>query len=461
MTLNNLGTLLQANNEIGGAKKAYEEALQIRRKLPEKNRDFYLPDVAMTLNNLGTLLKANNEMDGAKKAYEEALQIRRKLAEKNPYVYLSGVANTLNNLGVLLSDNNEMGGAKKAYEEALQIRRKLAEKNRDVYLPDVAETLTDLGNLLQTNSELNGAKKAYEEALQIRKKLADKNRDVYLPAVAITLNNLGTLLQANNEMNGAKKAYEEALQIRRQLAEKNPRLYNLAVAMTDINIGLFYEQLLKSTRDMSLKAVGLELMQDAEKRLELFPETHPKVQRYRADIHRITQFFKDFDESVFQFLQQIERLERLSALVKANETEKDPHQKVQRQQEIIGLLSEIKSELEMVRPGNKELANLIAEKYGYLACYQLFVQQFAEAEQSAHIGLTKAPNEEWINTNLVLALLYQGKWEAAKQIYESLKDKPYGDSTYRATFLKDLTALEKEGITHPDVAKARKLLENK
>jgi tetratricopeptide (TPR) repeat protein len=224
--------------------------------------------------------------------------------------------------------------------------------------------------------------------------------------------------------------------------------------MTDINIGLFYEQLLKSTRDMSLKAVGLELMQDAEKHLELFPETHPKVQQYRADIHRITQFFKDFDESVFQFLQQIERL---SALVKANETEKDPHQKVQRQQEIISILSEI----EKVMPGNKELANLMTKKYGSLAWYQLFVQQFAEAEQSARMGLTKDPNEEWINTNLALALLYQSKWEAAKQIYESLKDKPYGDSTYRATFLEDLAALEKEGITHPDVAKARKLLENK
>ena len=112
-------------------------------------------------------------------------------------------------------------------------------------------------------------------------------------------------------------------------------------------------------------------------------------------------------------------------------------------------------------PGNKEVANLIAAQYGSLAWYQLFVRQFAAAEQAARAGLAKDPGEEWINTNLVLALLYQGKWEAAKQVYETLKDQPYGNSTYRTTFLEDLDTLEKEGITHPDVAKARKLLGKK
>jgi hypothetical protein len=67
-------------------------------------------------------------------------------------------------------------------------------------------------------------------------------------------------------------------------------------------------------------------------------------------------------------------------------------------------------------------------------------------------------SQEWINTNLALVLLYQGKYEEAKIIYLQLKDKPYGDATYGTTFLEDLEVLEKEGITHPDVAKIRKLL---
>ena len=37
---------------------------------------------------------------------------------------------------------------------------------------------------------------------------------------------------------------------------------------------------------------------------------------------------------------------------------------------------------------------------------------------------------------------------------------PYGEGTYKNIFLEDLTALEKEGIMHPDVAKIRALLEH-
>jgi hypothetical protein len=39
-----------------------------------------------------------------------------------------------------------------------------------------------------------------------------------------------------------------------------------------------------------------------------------------------------------------------------------------------------------------------------------------------------------------------------------MKDQPYGDATYRKTSLEDLYALEKAGITHPDVEKARRML---
>jgi hypothetical protein len=55
----------------------------------------------MTLNNLGLLQKAKNEVGKAELSYLEALEIRRKLAEENPQAYLANVATTLNNLAVL------------------------------------------------------------------------------------------------------------------------------------------------------------------------------------------------------------------------------------------------------------------------------------------------------------------------------------------------------------------------
>ena len=62
--------------------------------------------------------------------------------------------------------------------------------------------------------------------------------------------------------------------------------------MEDINLSLLYAQLLQSTGEMSLKATGLELMRDAEQRLTIFPDTHPRVQQYRPVIQQLTQFFK-------------------------------------------------------------------------------------------------------------------------------------------------------------------------
>ncbi|WP_259015060.1 tetratricopeptide repeat protein, partial [Emticicia fluvialis] len=50
-----------------------------------------------TLNNLGNLHSAKNELEDAEKEYQEALEIRRNLAKTNPQVYQISLAETLNN----------------------------------------------------------------------------------------------------------------------------------------------------------------------------------------------------------------------------------------------------------------------------------------------------------------------------------------------------------------------------
>ena len=139
--LNNLGILHHAENRLGEARQASEEALKIRRELAARNPQAYLPVVAATLNNLGNLHLAENRLGEAMQAYEEALKIRRELATRNPQAHLPYVAMTLNNLGNLRSDEKRLGEAMQAYEEALKIRRELATRNPQEYLPQVAETL--------------------------------------------------------------------------------------------------------------------------------------------------------------------------------------------------------------------------------------------------------------------------------------------------------------------------------
>ncbi|MCX6580057.1 MAG: tetratricopeptide repeat protein [Candidatus Aminicenantes bacterium] len=124
------------------------------------------------LNSLGNLYSKTTRLTEAEKAYDEALEIRRKLAETNPSVYLPGVAKTLNNLGVLYSNTRRLTKAETAFTEALGIYRKLAETNPSAYLPDVAMTLNNWGLLNISRKEYPDALSNLREALNIREKLA-------------------------------------------------------------------------------------------------------------------------------------------------------------------------------------------------------------------------------------------------------------------------------------------------
>ena len=62
--------------------------------------------VAETLNNLAILYSDTQRHVEAEKAYQEALELRRKLARANPAAYEPDMATTLNNLAILYSTPN-------------------------------------------------------------------------------------------------------------------------------------------------------------------------------------------------------------------------------------------------------------------------------------------------------------------------------------------------------------------
>src|SRR5439155_10324768 len=82
---------LQSLNRHQAAREQYERCLSLARSHSDGGR------IALTLNNLGILHRAQNRMEEARKAYEEALAIRRTLAASNPDIYLPDVAMTVNN----------------------------------------------------------------------------------------------------------------------------------------------------------------------------------------------------------------------------------------------------------------------------------------------------------------------------------------------------------------------------
>ena len=473
-TLNSHGNLLHKLKEVAPAKVYLEEAVQIYIKLAAKNPEAYLPFVAMSTLNLGNLHNTKHEMVLARSRYEDALGIYRKLAVGNPVVYSRYIAGTQNNLGALLLDLHDFAAARSCFEEALDLYRKCASQTPGVYMPYVAAILHNLGKLLHNLQEIEAARASFEEALGIYRNQAEKNPAVYLPSVANTLTTLGDLLRDLGEMAPARARHEEALLIRRKLAGNNPEVYlnDLAFSLRSISrlssrqklydqglvelkeaynvrtqlvardplvfgldacgdaclLATLYYQLLIGKGEQRYKTLGLALLDSAQTYLSVYPDPFPKVLRYSEYIEKTNRKFQVYGPS--------------------------PHSKVVRQKELIRGY-ELRKQDTAHEP---DFLYKIADAYGCLAMLQLFAEDFLAAEASARNGLQLAPGQTWIHTNLALALLYQGKWLEAKEIYLRLVDEPYADATYRETFLEDLDALEAVGIRHSEVEKARRLL---
>lgn len=214
-------------------------------------------------------------------------------------------------------------------------------------------------------------------------------------------------MRLKKSLKKAEAVYLQALEIREYLAKANPKIYERYVASTANNIGFLYKSWLENEANEEFKEKALSYVTKAEKALKNCPII-PYVQR-QIEINR---YLRDFFESV-----EFETLSLMQA----------------------------------------------SSKQGVLSWELLFEQDFAGAEQAARAGLAVPeslhPSVQWIYTNLATALLFQGKYAEAKEIYTTYRDIPFDENkTFRFTFLEDLTALEKQGITHPDVAKIRVLL---
>ena len=176
---------------------------------------------------LGYSLSALGRREEALAATEEAVDIRRKLANKNPDAFLPDLAMSLNNLGAILSELGKREEALVATEEAVEKYRQLAKKNPDAFLPDLAASLNNLGNRLSELGKREEALVATEEAVEIRRQLAKKNPDAFLPDLAMSLGAHGSVLRGMERHKEAAESFEEGLKLLRPLLQKTPAAFSM------------------------------------------------------------------------------------------------------------------------------------------------------------------------------------------------------------------------------------------
>jgi tetratricopeptide (TPR) repeat protein len=222
-SLNNLGYLLRAQNDLARARPYYERALAIRQKTLGADHS----DTATSLNNLGHLLRTQGDLGGARPYYERALAIRQKtLGADHP-----DTATSLNHLGSLLKAQDDLAEARPYYERALATRERMLGADH----PDTATSLNNLGSLLQAQGDLARARPYFERALAIREKTLSADH----PNTAMSLNDLGYLLQAQGDLAEARPYYERALDI----VEKKLGLIHPYTRRVAGNVVVLFDQL--------------------------------------------------------------------------------------------------------------------------------------------------------------------------------------------------------------------------
>lgn len=90
--------------------------------IAENGEDVY---VAWTANNLGALLSALGERGEARRLYQQAYDIRRRLAEAEPLAYEPDLAMTANNLAIFYLDQKDWLAAAPLAAEAVLLHAAL------------------------------------------------------------------------------------------------------------------------------------------------------------------------------------------------------------------------------------------------------------------------------------------------------------------------------------------------
>jgi tetratricopeptide (TPR) repeat protein len=230
VALNKIGSLLYDGNDPQGSLNAYEQGLEIRRRLlaADPSNTQSVSDFFMTQCCIADLYRADNNLPGALKAYEEGIEAQRRLmlADPSHLEWARNVSITIERIGVVRRDSNDLPGALKAFEECLEMRKRLLDKDpsNEERERDVSVALLHIGDVCRARNDFAGALSAYENALETGRRLmaADPSHPERSRDVSVSINKIGDVLAAREDLSGALKAYRESLKIRRRLMIANP-----------------------------------------------------------------------------------------------------------------------------------------------------------------------------------------------------------------------------------------------
>jgi tetratricopeptide (TPR) repeat protein len=238
--------LSNSQSQVGERERALdsaEEALTIYRKLVQRDRETFLPNLSILLNNLAILQGAMGKREQALITGNEAVTIGRELVRRDRVTFLANLAMTVTNLCSLQSASGQRQQARATGEEAVALKRELVERDRDTFLPGFALALNNLANLESAAGEHEEALTTAYEALNIYRELVQVNRDAFLTDLAMTLHNAANLHSEVGDHERALAIANEAVKLRRELVQHQPEVFLPDLAMSLNNLAVMHSKL--------------------------------------------------------------------------------------------------------------------------------------------------------------------------------------------------------------------------
>ncbi|MAT53114.1 MAG: hypothetical protein CMN32_01440 [Saprospirales bacterium] len=457
MLLENLGHIYYNQRELRKAQAHYEQAIFIWRDLVAHNPEGAYAKAASTLGALALVYRDYGQPAQADTLFRQSLFLLRQLAAQQPGKYDADLATTLGNLGLLYSDWADAATADDWLRESGAIWQQLFEANPLTYQPDLARNLQNRGRLYVMNGQWALADSCLSEAMNLYAELEAQQPGAYQGLIAATLNLQGVRFEKTGKPLEAMRIYEEVIGMREKLAARNPEMYEPVLWTSYMNVLVLLKNRMLATGDTSLRSEGKKLWQELKTRMDAHPDIAAGegelIQSIRKDVGYFEAFFANADADF---------LTREAALAAANFYEENagrsgkPEERLALQQLAVDTLRAAFGKLK----GDSTLSLRLGQALGGLGTYAAFAGNFEKAESSVQEALQYAPGESWLFIPLASSLVFQGKLEAAKAIYEEWMNKPYyKDDTFKNIFLRDLQQLEALGFSHPAVEEARAFLQ--
>ncbi|MBK7937966.1 MAG: tetratricopeptide repeat protein [Lewinellaceae bacterium] len=406
------------NKGVDKAEKAGIESIDIYRKLADKNPDAFLKTLAFHLSYLAEFYRRHKINDKAEKFYIESVDILREIAGKNPDDHLLRLARTLSDLGQFYEKNSQKAQAEKAYREAFDLYPKLDVKQLGWY---------DAGNLFEISKFFSPedpltTEKACRGAVNIYRNLEEQNPGEYTEDLISMLTNLGIFYMANGKSEDAEKVHYEAFSLYRKSHEgiTDTFLTDLAYQLREFGYG--YEEAQQYGPALKCYHKGLVTCHtNAKVKSDDF---YFEWERLVSRVFEIQN--KSFDSAQYDIAIR-------AALVLAES-------------------------MDSMQRFDAQFKAVVVSEYVSLSWYYLFVRQYKESAYYAEKARSLDPAQNLARTNLGHSYLYRNDWKRAQQIYEEYLKNEKDLSEAKNILLKDWDDLEKAGLTHKSLVKAREWL---